>query len=118
MAQQGIKVRPVLLKRNSLDSVDFKRQPHHRRSKSQQVRFKDEGTDNPTVAESELEAEVTQESCTLDKMQTSQHHNLVNNSLCFPHLTKDYKILPFRLLQALGNTVLHLKGKELQQASP
>lgn len=84
MAQQGIKVRPVLLKRNSLDSVDFKRQPHHRRSKSQQVRFKDEGTDNPTVAESELEAEPPREPCTLGKMQASQHHNLVNDSLCLP----------------------------------
>ncbi|XP_078241942.1 protein INSYN2B [Pogona vitticeps] len=84
MAQQGIKVRPVLLKRNSLDSVDFKRQPHHRRSKSQQVRFKDEGTDNPTVAESELEAEAAQEPCALGKMQTPQHNNLVNDSLCFP----------------------------------
>ncbi|KFQ55729.1 Protein FAM196B [Nestor notabilis] len=43
MAQQNMKMRPVLLKRNSLDSADFKRQPQHRRSKSQQVRFKDDG---------------------------------------------------------------------------
>ncbi|XP_063148512.1 protein INSYN2B [Candoia aspera] len=84
MAQQGIKVRPVLLKRNSLDSVDFRRHPHHRRSKSQQVRFKEDGTDNPTVAESELEAEDAQDPCVLDKIQTSQPHNLANDSLCFP----------------------------------
>ncbi|XP_065546855.1 protein INSYN2B [Lathamus discolor] len=43
MAQQNMKMRPVLLKRNSLDSADFIRQPQHRRSKSQQVRFKDDG---------------------------------------------------------------------------
>ncbi|KFO85471.1 Protein FAM196B [Buceros rhinoceros silvestris] len=43
MAQQNMKMRPVLLKRNSLDSADFMRQPHHRRTKSQQVRFKDDG---------------------------------------------------------------------------
>ncbi|NWX95451.1 F196B protein, partial [Nothoprocta ornata] len=43
MAQQSMKMRPVLLKRNSLDSADCMRQPQHRRSKSQQVRFKDDG---------------------------------------------------------------------------
>ncbi|XP_062485183.1 protein INSYN2B isoform X1 [Pezoporus occidentalis] len=43
MAQQNMRMRPVLLKRNSLDSADFIRQPQHRRSKSQQVRFKDDG---------------------------------------------------------------------------
>ncbi|KFQ79130.1 Protein FAM196B, partial [Phaethon lepturus] len=42
-AQRNMKMRPVLLKRNSLDSADFMRQAHHRRSKSQQVRFKDDG---------------------------------------------------------------------------
>ncbi|NXF74052.1 F196B protein, partial [Sclerurus mexicanus] len=43
MAQQNMKMRPVLLKRNSLDSADFLRPPQHRRTKSQQVRFKDDG---------------------------------------------------------------------------
>ncbi|XP_058025281.1 protein INSYN2B isoform X1 [Ahaetulla prasina] len=84
MAQQGIKVRPVLLKRNSLDSVDFRRQPHHRRSKSQQVRFKEDGANNPTVVESELEAGDTQDPCVLDKIQTSQAHDLVNNPFSLP----------------------------------
>nr|XP_028573332.1 protein INSYN2B [Podarcis muralis]XP_028573333.1 protein INSYN2B [Podarcis muralis]XP_028573334.1 protein INSYN2B [Podarcis muralis] len=84
MAQQGIKVRPVLLKRNSLDSVDFRRQPHHRRSKSQQVRFKDDGTDNPPVAESELETGAAQDLCELGKTQTS----LVSGS---PFLTPSHK---------------------------
>ncbi|KFU92847.1 Protein FAM196B, partial [Chaetura pelagica] len=42
-AQQNMKMRPVLLKRNSLDSADCMRQPHHRRTKSQQVRFKEDG---------------------------------------------------------------------------
>ncbi|XP_048344130.1 protein INSYN2B isoform X2 [Sphaerodactylus townsendi] len=84
MAQEGIKVRPVLLKRNSLDSVDFRRQPHHRRSKSQQVRFKDDRTDNPPLTESDLETAAAQESYTLDKVQASQPHNQVNDSLCVP----------------------------------
>lgn len=84
MAQQGIKVRPVLLKRNSLDSVDFHRRPHHRKSKSQQVRFKDDGTDNPPLMESDLETAPTQDSYTLDKIQTLQTYNQVNNCLDFP----------------------------------
>ncbi|KFP09038.1 Protein FAM196B [Egretta garzetta] len=48
MAQQNMKMRPVLLKRNSLDSADFMRQPQHRRTKSQQVRFKDDGVNTKT----------------------------------------------------------------------
>ncbi|NXI86096.1 F196B protein, partial [Rhipidura dahli] len=52
MAQQNMKMRPVLLKRNSLDSADFMRHPQHRRSKSQQVRFKDDGVST----KAELEA--------------------------------------------------------------
>ncbi|XP_044309692.1 protein INSYN2B [Varanus komodoensis] len=84
MAQQGIKVRPVLLKRNSLDSVDFRRQPHHRRSKSQQVRFKDDGTDNSPAAESEHETGAAQDPCALGKTQASQPHSVLNDSLCFP----------------------------------
>ncbi|KGL89786.1 Protein FAM196B [Charadrius vociferus] len=51
MAQQNMKMRPVLLKRNSLDSADFMRQSHHRRTKSQQVRFKDDGDDLGTKME-------------------------------------------------------------------
>ncbi|NXG17925.1 F196B protein, partial [Grallaria varia] len=43
MSQQSMKMRPVLLKRNSLDSADFLRHPQHRRTKSQQVRFKEDG---------------------------------------------------------------------------
>ncbi|NXC25122.1 F196B protein, partial [Campylorhamphus procurvoides] len=43
VAQQNVTMRPVLLKRNSLDSADFLRPPQHRRTKSQQVRFKDDG---------------------------------------------------------------------------
>uniref|UniRef100_A0A8D0B1G5 Inhibitory synaptic factor family member 2B n=1 Tax=Salvator merianae TaxID=96440 RepID=A0A8D0B1G5_SALMN len=82
MAQQGIQVRPVLLKRNSLDSVDFKRQTHHRRSKSQQVRFKDDGTDTPPVAESELEAGTAHESCVLGKTQMSSLHNILHEPVC------------------------------------
>ncbi|XP_060094325.1 protein INSYN2B [Heteronotia binoei] len=86
MAQQGIKVRPVLLKRNSLDSVDFQRRPHHRRSKSQQVRFKDDGTDNAPLTESDLETAATRDSYALDKIKASQPHihNQANNSLDSP----------------------------------
>ncbi|NWJ04736.1 F196B protein, partial [Crypturellus undulatus] len=56
MAQQSMKMRPVLLKRNSLDSADFTRQPQHRRSKSQQVRFKDDGMNIKTLEVTERDA--------------------------------------------------------------
>ncbi|XP_060053146.1 protein INSYN2B [Erinaceus europaeus] len=43
MAQPGMTVRPALLKRSSLESVEPDRPPQHRRSRSQQVRFKEDG---------------------------------------------------------------------------
>ncbi|XP_027499345.1 protein INSYN2B isoform X1 [Corapipo altera] len=57
MAQQNMKMRPVLLKRNSLDSADFLRHPQHRRTKSQQVRFKEDGVST----KAELEAHPAQD---------------------------------------------------------
>ncbi|XP_032559014.1 protein INSYN2B isoform X2 [Chiroxiphia lanceolata] len=57
MAQQNMKMRPVLLKRNSLDSADFLRPPQHRRTKSQQVRFKEDGVST----KAELEAHPTRD---------------------------------------------------------
>ncbi|XP_012884074.1 PREDICTED: protein FAM196B [Dipodomys ordii] len=48
MAQPSRKVRPALLTRNSLESVEPAKPPQHRRSKSQQVRFKEDGA--PTHA--------------------------------------------------------------------
>ncbi|XP_048189814.1 protein INSYN2B [Perognathus longimembris pacificus] len=43
MAQQSTSARPALLKRSSLESVGPAEPPRHRRSKSQQVRFKEDG---------------------------------------------------------------------------
>ncbi|XP_047585364.1 protein INSYN2B isoform X1 [Lutra lutra] len=83
MAQQNMKVRPVLLKRNSLESVEFVKQPHHRRSKSQQVRFKEDGTSKtpPGLAEVDVQA-------VMGKTQASRHHHLPTYSLSFPRPQK------------------------------
>ncbi|XP_008102837.2 protein INSYN2B isoform X1 [Anolis carolinensis] len=113
MAQQGIKVRPALLKRNSLDSVDFRRQPHHRRSKSQQVRFKDDGTDNPPVEESELEKGNVQDPSTLSKIQNSQSHNVANDSLSFPPSQKGLQNIAIQTSPSLRKHFPMFKKKRI-----
>ncbi|KAM8974385.1 protein INSYN2B [Pelodytes ibericus] len=50
MEQQTMKVRPALLKRKNLDSAEHLNNPHQRRIKSQQVRFKEDST-NPKPPE-------------------------------------------------------------------
>ncbi|KAM9060811.1 protein INSYN2B [Sarcophilus harrisii] len=88
MAQQSMKVRPVLLKRNSLDSVDFVKQPHHRRSKSQQVRFKEDGASKNQAGLAEIDVQADQDSTLMGKVQASRHHHLPSYSLSFPRSQK------------------------------
>ncbi|XP_076993734.1 protein INSYN2B isoform X2 [Tamandua tetradactyla] len=87
MAQQNMKVRPVLLKRNSLESVEFVRQPHHRRSKSQQVRFKEDGTSKNSSGLAEADIQ-TSDSEGMGKTQATKHHHLPTYSLSFPKSQK------------------------------
>ncbi|NXW58773.1 F196B protein, partial [Eurystomus gularis] len=86
MAQQSMKMRPVLLKRNSLDSADFMRQPHHRRTKSQQVRFKDDGVNTKT----ELDTDPAQDiAFPTEKTEILRDHNfLLHQSPSFPRAQK------------------------------
>ncbi|KFR00042.1 Protein FAM196B [Opisthocomus hoazin] len=86
MAQQNMKMRPVLLKRNSLDSADFMRQPQHRRTKSQQVRFKDDGVNTKT----DLETNPAQDTAfTTGKPEIFRDHNfLLHQSPSFPKAQK------------------------------
>ncbi|KAM6222902.1 protein INSYN2B [Rhynchocyon petersi] len=88
MAQQNMKVRPVLLKRNSLESLEFVKQPHHRRSKSQQVRFKEDGTSKNPSGLPEDDVHTTEDSVVTGKAQTSRHHHLPTYSLSFPRSQK------------------------------
>uniref|UniRef100_A0A669PP28 Inhibitory synaptic factor family member 2B n=1 Tax=Phasianus colchicus TaxID=9054 RepID=A0A669PP28_PHACC len=89
MAQQNMKVRPVLLKRNSLDSFDFMRQPHHRRSKSQQVRFKDDGINTDTVDVTELDNNPAQDiALMIENTEISQHHKFLLQPPSFPKAQK------------------------------
>ncbi|KAM9103778.1 protein INSYN2B [Megaptera novaeangliae] len=84
MAQQSMKVRPVLLKRNSLESVELVKQPHHRRSKSQQVRFKEDGTSKTPPALAEVDIQTSEDPAVMGKTQASGHHHLPTYSLSFP----------------------------------
>lgn len=86
MAQPSMKVRPVLLKRSSLESVDLVKQPHHRRSKSQQVRFKEDGNiKNPA---SEVNTQTPEDPGVMGKTQAARHHHPATYSLSFPRSHK------------------------------
>ncbi|XP_036168404.1 protein INSYN2B [Myotis myotis] len=88
MAQQNIKMRPVLLKRNSLESVALAKQPHHRRSKSQQVRFKEDGTGKPPPGLAGVDVHTTEDPAVMGKTQAPRHHPLPAYSLSFPRSQK------------------------------
>ncbi|XP_003404696.1 protein INSYN2B [Loxodonta africana] len=88
MAQQNMEVRPVLLKRNSLESVELVKQPHHRRSKSQQVRFKEDGTSKNPSGLAEGDVQTSEGSVVMGKTQASRHHQLSTYSLSFPRSEK------------------------------
>ncbi|XP_036740642.2 protein INSYN2B [Manis pentadactyla] len=88
MAQQNMKVRPVLLKRNSLESVEFVKQPHHRRSKSQQVRFKEDGTSKTPSGLAEVDVQTSEDLAVMGTTQAPRHHHLPTYSLSFPRSQK------------------------------
>ncbi|KFO34151.1 protein INSYN2B isoform X1 [Fukomys damarensis] len=88
MAQQSVKVRPVLLKRNSLESVELVKQPHHRRSKSQQVRFKEDGTTKNQTGLAEVDVQAPEDPAEMGKTQASRHHHPPTYSLSFPRSQK------------------------------
>lgn len=88
MAQQNTTMRPVLLKRNSLESVAFAKQPHHRRSKSQQVRFKEDGTGKPPPGLAGVDVHAPEDPAVMGKTQAPRHHPLPAYSLSFPRSQK------------------------------
>ncbi|XP_069510414.1 protein INSYN2B isoform X2 [Ambystoma mexicanum] len=84
MENESKKVQPGLLKRNSLDSIDFLRQQTQRRSKSQQVRFKDDGTKKQTGV-NRLEAKpLNDTSVVIGKTLAPRLHNLSTSVISFP----------------------------------
>lgn len=88
MAQQNTKMRPVLLKRNSLESVAFAKQPHHRRSKSQQVRFKEDGASKPPPGLAGADVHTTEDPAVMGMTPAPRHHSLPAYSLSFPRSQK------------------------------
>ncbi|XP_006115825.2 protein INSYN2B [Pelodiscus sinensis] len=112
MAQQNKKMRPVLLKRNSLDSVDFMRQPHHRRSKSQQVRFKDDSTNKKPVGATEMDAKPTKDTTlVIGKAQMTRHHPTY--SLSFPRAQKGHRNIAIQTSPSLRKHFPVFKKKKL-----
>ncbi|NXJ48178.1 F196B protein, partial [Spizaetus tyrannus] len=111
MAQQNMKMRPVLLKRNSLDSADFMRQPHHRRTKSQQVRFKDDGVNTKT----ELDTNPAQDiAFTTGKTEIFRDHNLLlHQSPSFPRAQKGLRNIAIQTSPSLRKHFPVFKKKKL-----
>ncbi|NXL04756.1 F196B protein, partial [Mesembrinibis cayennensis] len=111
MAQQTMKMRPVLLKRNSLDSADFMRQPQHRRIKSQQVRFKDDGVNTKT----ELDANPAQDTAfTTGKPEIFRHNNfLLDQSPSFPRAQKGLRNIAIQTSPSLRKHFPVFKKKKL-----
>ncbi|KAF1454434.1 INY2B protein, partial [Pygoscelis papua] len=111
MAQQNMKMRPVLLKRNSLDSADFMRQPHHRRTKSQQVRFKDDGANTRT----ELDTNPAQDiAFTTGKTEIFRDHSfLLHQSPSFPRPPKGLRNIAIQTSPSLRKHFPGFKKKKL-----
>ncbi|KAF1404647.1 hypothetical protein FQV23_0001911, partial [Spheniscus humboldti] len=111
MAQQNMKMRPVLLKRNSLDSADFMRQPHHRRTKSQQVRFKDDGVNTTT----ELDTNPAQDiAFTTGKTEIFRDHSfLLHQSPSFPRAQKGLRNIAIQTSPSLRKHFPGFKKKKL-----
>ncbi|KFQ29073.1 Protein FAM196B, partial [Mesitornis unicolor] len=109
MAQQNMKMRPVLLKRNSLDSADFMRQPHHRRTKSQQVRFKDVNTNT------ELDTNLAQNTTFMTaKPEIFRHHKfLLHQSPSFPRAQKGLRNIAIQTSPSLRKHFPIFKKKKL-----
>ncbi|XP_058704987.1 protein INSYN2B [Poecile atricapillus] len=111
MAQQNMKMRPVLLKRNSLDSADFMRHPQHRRSKSQQVRFKDDGVST----KAQLEAHPAQDTAfSTGKPEIFRDHNfLLAQSPTFPRAQKGLRNIAIQTSPSLRKHFPVFKRKRL-----
>ncbi|XP_036096116.1 protein INSYN2B [Molossus molossus] len=88
MAQPSVRVRPALLKRNSLESVELVRHPHHRRSKSQQVRFKDDGAGKTPPGLAEVDVHAPEDPAVVGQTHAPRHHHLPTYSLSFPRSQK------------------------------
>ncbi|XP_074958270.1 protein INSYN2B [Phalacrocorax aristotelis] len=111
MAQQNMKMRPVLLKRNSLDSADFTRQPHHRRTKSQQVRFKDDGVNTKT----ELDTNPAQDIAFMTGKPEifSDHSFLLHQPPSFPRAQKGLRNIAIQTSPSLRKHLPVFKKKKL-----
>ncbi|KAM9373161.1 protein INSYN2B [Phaethornis superciliosus] len=112
MAQQNMKMHQVLLKGNSLDSADFMRQPHHRRTKSQQVRFKDDGVDTKTEQDINPFQDIP---FTTGKTEILRdHHFLLHPSPSFPSAQKGLRNIAIQTSPSLRKHFPVFKKKKLK----
>ncbi|NXD78259.1 F196B protein, partial [Halcyon senegalensis] len=111
MAQQNMKMRPVLLKRNSLDSADLIRQPQHRRSKSQQVRFKDDSMNGKIDLDTASAQDVA---FTTGKREIFRDHSFfLHQSPSFPRAQKGLRNIAIQTSPSLRKNFPVFKRKKL-----
>uniref|UniRef100_H3BE40 Inhibitory synaptic factor family member 2B n=2 Tax=Latimeria chalumnae TaxID=7897 RepID=H3BE40_LATCH len=114
MAERSMKARSVSLKQNSIDSTDLVRQAHHRRSKSQQVRFKEDSTSKKQTGLTGLEAKPHKNSSVLAaKAQMSSHRNLSNYAIAFPRSQKSLKNIAIQTSPSLKKHFPVFKKKKI-----
>ncbi|KAG8439173.1 hypothetical protein GDO86_005407 [Hymenochirus boettgeri] len=117
MEQQKQRVRPVLLKRKTLDSSELINTSNHRRNKSQQVRFKEDSTntnsldcitteirpgENRILVNGKKEQFYSKSKCWLEK--TVLQNGLQNAGIqTSPSLRKHFPILKTKNLQELSD---------------
>lgn len=119
MEKQITHVQQGLLKRNSLDSIDFLRQQAHGRNKSQQVRFKDDGTNRKQSGANGLEARPLNATSTLNgKAIRPGLYNLSNCTISFPRSKRALRNIAIQTSPSLRKHFPIFRKKILMTSKP
>ncbi|KAM4676968.1 protein INSYN2B [Discoglossus pictus] len=117
MEQQTMKVRPVLLKRKSLDSTDILKHSHHRKNKSQQVRFKEDSTNTNSTEITELETKPGENS-PLVNGKAEQRHTRSMCLLSYPKSQRGLQNIAIQTSPSLRKHFPIFKTKKLIASKP
>lgn len=111
MEQQTMKVRPVLLKRKSLDTSDPTKQTNHRKNKSQQVRFKEDSTtqDAPDFVGSDSKHS---DNILLVNGKAERSHTRSMCLLAYPHSQKGLQNIAIQTSPSLRKHFPNFKAKK------
>ncbi|XP_075065917.1 protein INSYN2B isoform X2 [Mixophyes fleayi] len=117
MEQQTMKVRPVLLKRKSLDSSGLAKQPNQRRNKSQQVRFKEDSTNAIPPHSAELDMKCCVNTLLVNG-KTEKPHSRPMCLLAYPHSQKGLQNMAIQTSPSLRKHFPIFKAKKETATKP